>query len=125
MVRRIVLGALVGTLVVAGIAAQGCYIGASGGSNCDPKVPIKCCQCPLPEACPPYAEPEPIPDWCAPYLIDAGCPELYIYDRSICEPKDGGTDGDDGGMSSVLFEWHMCSSGSGSVETCGFCADLA
>lgn len=114
MGRRIVLAAVIASLpIVAVLVAHGCtiYTGPPGepfGSNCDPKIPYKCCQCPWPEDCPPYnPKPYTIPDWCAPYLIDAGCSERYTYDRSICEQNanDGGTDGGDGGMTS------FCASG--------------
>ncbi len=106
MVRRIVLAAVIASLpLVAALVAQGCIIsGGSAGNNCDPNMSIECCQCPWPEDCPPYGDPWPIPEWCAPYLIDAGCPEVYTYDRSICEQNDAGTDGGDGGTS-------FCSSG--------------
>lgn len=106
MVRQFVLACVVGSLVAAGFAAQGCVVGTvSLGTNCDPAMPIDCCQCPWPEDCPPFRPPRSIPDWCRPYLIDAGCPELYTHDPTLCEPIDAGADDADSGMSS------FCSSG--------------
>ncbi len=106
MVRRVILGSIVGSALVAALfVSQGCTLGEdgvwridfnpSGGwqkANCDPCQPIECCPCPWQESCAWPNDPPKLPDWCADWNADGG---------TLC--ADGGADS---GMMS------LCSSGS-------------
>lgn len=102
MVRRVILGSIVvGSLFAVVFAMHGCGLNVANlGGNCEPTVPIECCQCVWPEDCPPYNEHVPeVPDWCCPYLLDAGCPKPSTYDACDKCQFDGGTDSGDGASS--------------------------
>jgi hypothetical protein len=106
MVRPVIIfGAVLVTTLAVAAFAPGCA-DIPLPSDCDGSIPYECCQCSWPDDCPPWnPNPRPIPDWCLPLIIDAGCPPAYIYDASICDQQDGGTEGGMSGMSS------FCSSG--------------
>ncbi len=75
MVRRVLLWALLTVpFAVAVFVAQGCVDDSDPfESDCDKRVPLKCCQCSLPDVCPPWADKWPtLPAWCEPILADAG-----------------------------------------------------
>ncbi|HMY21818.1 MAG TPA: hypothetical protein PKA58_36090 [Polyangium sp.] len=126
MVRRIMIWAAVaGALGAVFVTAQGCteepwdypdeclYF---GGTNCPLDLPCECCQCPWPETCPPFVEPntiKKIPEWCGPALRDAGCPGhapyIWTYDLTVCKlGLDGGVEADDAGDGGMIG---FCSGG--------------